>query len=117
MKEKIKNAIKVVLGYAIFLGFLFTVGWFLFSHDSKDSSSSSSYPYGHRGDIYDTDDEYYRDDDYATERSYEDYGDYDCPDFSTQQEAQEFFEDQGGPENDYHNLDRDGDGVVCESLP
>ena len=56
-------------------------------------------------------------DDFRKERSYEEYGDYDCSDFSTQEEAQEFFEAEGGPDNDYHNLDRDGDGVACESLP
>ena len=60
--------------------------------------------------------EYIRDDDYSTERSYESYGDYDCSDFPTQEEAQEFFEEEGGPDSDYHNLDRDGDGVACESL-
>jgi len=65
---------------------------------------------------YDSD-EYYRDDDWTTKRSYEEYGDYDCSDFSTQEEAQQFFEDHGGPWEDYHNLDRDGDGVACESLP
>jgi len=44
-------------------------------------------------------------------------GDYDCPDFSTQEEAQEFFESEGGPYDDPHNLDKDGDGIACESLP
>lgn len=58
-----------------------------------------------------------RDDDPKTERSYSTSGDYDCSDFSTQEEAQEFFESEGGPGDDYHNLDRDGDGVVCETLP
>lgn len=43
-------------------------------------------------------------------------GDYDCPDFATQQEAQKFFESEGGP-NDFHGLDRDNDGVACETLP
>lgn len=43
--------------------------------------------------------------------------DRDCPDFSTQREAQRFFESQGGPASDPHNLDRDKDGVVCETLP
>lgn len=57
-----------------------------------------------------------RTDDPETTRSYEDYGDRDCGDFSSQAEAQEFFEESGGPDDDYHNLDRDGDGVVCESL-
>ena len=59
---------------------------------------------------------FYRDDDPTTERSFGEYGDYDCSDFSTQRQAQEFFEDEGGPDEDYHNLDRDGDGVACESL-
>lgn len=51
-----------------------------------------------------------------TERSFSEYGDKDCGDFSSQREAQEFFIKEGGPAKDFHNLDRDGDGVVCESL-
>jgi hypothetical protein len=43
--------------------------------------------------------------------------DYDCADFVTQQEAQNFFEQQGGPLKDPHNLDGDADGIACESLP
>jgi endonuclease YncB( thermonuclease family) len=43
--------------------------------------------------------------------------DKDCKDFKTQAEAQEFFVSQGGPEKDPHNLDADGDGKVCTSLP
>jgi len=43
--------------------------------------------------------------------------DYNCSDFTTQKEAQVFFESEGGPTEDYHGLDRDGDGVACESLP
>jgi hypothetical protein len=38
--------------------------------------------------------------------------DYDCADFATQGEAQEYLE-PGDP----HNLDGDGDGVACEDLP
>lgn len=34
----------------------------------------------------------------------------DCSDFSTQPEAQKFFEDNGGPQNDPFNLDVDNDG-------
>ena len=41
--------------------------------------------------------------------------DRDCGDFSTQAEAQAFYE-AAGP-NDPHRLDSDGDGRVCESLP
>ena len=43
--------------------------------------------------------------------------DYNCSDFDTWQEAQDFFLSEGGPEKDPHNLDRNADGVVCESLP
>lgn len=57
-----------------------------------------------------------RTDDPATTRSYADYGDMDCGDFSSFREAQDFFESEGGPYEDYHNLDRDGDGLACESL-
>jgi len=42
-------------------------------------------------------------------------GDKDCSDFATHREAQEFFEsaDSGDP----HGLDRDDDGIACETLP
>ncbi|MDZ5472696.1 excalibur calcium-binding domain-containing protein [Bacillus sp. 31A1R] len=40
--------------------------------------------------------------------------DYDCSDFDTQEEAQAFFEDEGGPDDDPHDLDRDGDGMSCD---
>ena len=43
--------------------------------------------------------------------------DRDCSDFDTQEEAQEFFIAAGGPEKDPHDLDRDHDGIACESLP
>ena len=43
--------------------------------------------------------------------------DRNCSDFSTWQEAQGFFESEGGPASDPHRLDGDGDGVACESLP
>lgn len=64
----------------------------------------------------DSSDTYLQDNDYSTERSFEEYGDRDCSDFSTQREAQLFFLREGGPSNDYHGLDRDNDGVACESL-
>jgi hypothetical protein len=41
--------------------------------------------------------------------------DKDCSDFSTQAEAQRFFDSQGP--GDPHRLDGDGDGVACEGLP
>ena len=43
--------------------------------------------------------------------------DKDCGDFSTQKKAQEFFLNQGGPQQDPHGLDDDSDGVACESNP
>lgn len=43
--------------------------------------------------------------------------DRDCGDFSTHDEAQRFFIAAGGPERDPHKLDRDSDGVACETLP
>jgi micrococcal nuclease len=44
-------------------------------------------------------------------------GDRDCSDFSSQREAQAFFEAEGGPGRDPHRLDGDGDGRACQSLP
>ena len=43
--------------------------------------------------------------------------DLDCSDFETWSAAQEFYEENGGPDSDPHKLDRDGDGVACQSLP
>lgn len=43
--------------------------------------------------------------------------DRNCSDFDTWQEAQDFFLSEGGPEEDPHRLDRNSDGVACESLP
>ena len=40
--------------------------------------------------------------------------DMDCSDFSSWREAQDFYE-QSGP-GDPHGLDRDGDGIACETL-
>ena len=47
----------------------------------------------------------------------EEFVDRNCSDFGTWREAQDFFEAEGGPAEDPHGLDRDGDGVACESLP
>ncbi len=41
--------------------------------------------------------------------------DRDCGEFTSQDEAQAFFEAAGA--GDPHRLDSDGDGVACESLP
>ena len=43
--------------------------------------------------------------------------DLDCGNFSSQAQAQAFFEMCGGPNADPHRLDGDHDGSVCESLP
>ncbi len=42
---------------------------------------------------------------------------YNCDDFSTQAEAQKFFENAGGVSEDTNRLDGDKDGEACESLP
>lgn len=42
---------------------------------------------------------------------------YNCGDFNTHAEAQAVFEACGGVSNDIHRLDRNNDGVACESLP
>jgi endonuclease YncB( thermonuclease family) len=42
--------------------------------------------------------------------------DKDCSDFDTQNQAQSFFESHN-PNKDPHNLDGDGDGKACETLP
>ena len=43
--------------------------------------------------------------------------DRDCSDFATHAEAQAFFIAAGGPYQDPHRLDRDGNGSACEGLP
>ena len=40
--------------------------------------------------------------------------DKDCEDFATQEEAQDFFAEAGGPDQDLHHLDPDGDGIPCD---
>lgn len=94
-----------LLGLLIW-GLIIGGGIWLFSNDSDDSEEFNE----NTGNIYERYDNPY-------EERFSYTGDYDCPDFSTQEEAQEFFESEGGPYDDPHNLDRDGDGVACESLP
>lgn len=43
--------------------------------------------------------------------------DRDCGDFASQQAAQIFFLQAGGPTVDPHGLDADGDGIACETNP
>ena len=40
-----------------------------------------------------------------------------CKKFSNKNAAQIFFLENGGPKNDYHNLDVDGDGFACKWNP
>lgn len=42
---------------------------------------------------------------------------YNCDDFATQAEAQVFFDNMGGVENDVNRLDGNKDGVPCQALP
>jgi hypothetical protein len=42
---------------------------------------------------------------------------YNCVDFSTQSEAQKFFDKTGGVEKDINRLDGNKDGSACTSLP
>lgn len=51
---------------------------------------------------------------YSSTRSYSS-GDRDCSDFNTHAQAQAFYESEG--QGDPHGLDRDGDGIACETLP
>lgn len=41
---------------------------------------------------------------------------YNCGDFETQEQAQEVFDYCNELYGDVHNMDNDGDGIVCESL-
>lgn len=103
------ETLKRISGVVLAIGVLGVGGWMVFDEDDAVQPASTS-----RSGLLNG---YSRDDDYSKERSYEEYGDMDCTDFDTQELAQEFFEEEGGPDEDYHNLDRDGDGVVCETLP
>ena len=42
---------------------------------------------------------------------------YNCSDFATQPEAQQFYDNAGGVSHDTNKLDGDKDGIACESLP
>lgn len=94
------------------------------SHDSTLDAEQIDYEYD-----YQYEDEYQYEDDYDNELDYEygnDYNensyssttiDHDCSDFDTQEDAQLFFEANGGPYDDPHDLDRDGDGMACDWNP
>ena len=40
-----------------------------------------------------------------------------CKKFSNKNAAQIFFLENGGPKNDFHNMDVDGDGFACKWDP
>ncbi len=44
-------------------------------------------------------------------------GDLDCAELGSQEFAQSWFLDQGGPDKDPDGLDPDGDGLACETNP
>ena len=82
-------------------------------YTTQVESDNFSYP-DYEGDFYD--ESGYDTYEYESEPDYSSFTDYDCSDFYTQEEAQEFFESEGGVYNDYHNLDGDNDGYACEAL-
>lgn len=54
---------------------------------------------------------------YNGELPYDPFGpDRNCSDFTSQAQAQTFYEAAGGPEKDPHHLDGNNDGIVCEGL-
>jgi hypothetical protein len=106
MKKNKGNAAVGLLVVGLIVWGLYT------SFNSESETSPSKYNSNSAGAIQ----PFTRSDDNETERSYKEYEDHDCADFGTQSQAQDFFEENGGPDEDYHNLDRDGDGIACESL-
>lgn len=53
----------------------------------------------------------------TSNHTYTFHRDMDCSDFSSQSEAQAYFDSHGGsPSNNVDGLDRDHDGIACESL-
>lgn len=103
MNPWLKN---ILIGVAI--GGVAVAGGYALFGDEKNSNSNRITPKP-----------YIRTDNPTETRSFLDSGekDKDCSDFRTQREAQSFFEANGGPSNDPHGLDRDGDGRACQNLP
>lgn len=104
---------KILIGIVLALGLIGGAVWISSNRSSSTIAPQKVTPSVNKATVSDS---YIRTDDPVTVRSYASTGDYDCDDFSSQREAQQFFEDEGGPASDYHNLDRDGDGLACESL-
>jgi hypothetical protein len=90
IKENLDN----IIGIALFIGIFILVPTLIVAIDNN-----------------------YVENDYNITRSYEEYGDYDCSDFYSHWEAQEFYEESLYELGyDFHGLDRDKDGIACESL-
>ena len=88
MNPMLKN---MLMGIAIVV--VAVVGWYVFFSGGNSGSGTSPMPP-------------------STTSS-----DRDCSDFTTHAQAQAFFESEGGPATDFHGLDRDKDGLACETLP
>ncbi|WP_413308821.1 excalibur calcium-binding domain-containing protein [Bacillus sp. 1P10SD] len=81
------------------------------SYDEDESNYDDSYD----DEEYTEDDEYYEEEEVSSENPYTATSiDHDCTDFATQEDAQLFYEANGGPEYDPHDLDRDNDGMACD---
>lgn len=115
--KKFKEVLKNIGVASVWIVGIFLIGWFLSSGSgSSDDDYSPTYDSQYIEENEEYSGYYERTTNPHVERSRNDYGDYDCSDFYSWEEAQEFFEDEGGPDDDWHNLDRNGDGIACESL-
>jgi|GEM_PF-1819309 len=95
MNEKYK---KIIAGGAVALVGTALVGGMVLNNKSKTNDSSA----GNTGS--------------TSSENKVDSIDYDCKDFGSHQEAQDYFESQGGsPSNNVDRLDRDRDGLACEA--
>lgn len=115
---KILKYIGIIL-LVIFVLCIFLI--FIESKNSEDSYKGGINPitgdwcdYGYNLD----DNQCCQDDDYSCKtRDRDIYEDIDCKDFSSQKEAQRFFEESIKKYgSDYHRLDGNKDGVACENL-
>jgi hypothetical protein len=78
-----------------------------YEEEEEDSYEKESY-----------EEEYYEDDITTSSNPYTATDiDHDCGDFATGWEAQLFYEANGGPDYDPHDLDRDNDGMACDWNP
>jgi hypothetical protein len=92
-KEIFKDRIRGIVGLAMVIGVPFLIIYFSYFNGGDDGNVQNTNTENHYS--------------YTS-------GDYNCSDFDTQEEAQQYFEANGGPESDPSDLDRDGDGIACE---